>query len=150
MRNFFQSQNETSIDNTIPEIQHQEEEKVEPTEPPTVLPNYDVDPIDYEDDNARGKRTIGSINLTTQKNEIMQKKYYEKASDNIKKHGILWNHPPTMIVKVKSSLETCWLDFFRMSVFNWIPELSLEIIGIHSVQIVGKNFQKMDIQTLLF
>ena len=129
LRNFFQSQNETSIDNTIntiPEIQHQEEEKVEPTEPPTVLPNYDVDPIDYEDDNARGKRTIGSINLTTQKNEIMQKKYYEKASDNIKKHGILWNHPPTMIVKVKSSLETCWLDFFRMSVFNWIPEV---IIG---------------------
>lgn len=91
LRNFFQSQNETSIDNTIPEIQHQEEEKVEPTEPPTVLPNYDVDPIDYEDDNARGKRTIGSINLTTQKNEIMQKNIMRKhltTSKNMESFGI--------------------------------------------------------------
>ena len=52
----------------------------------------------------------------------MESKYYNKAYGNISENGVLWDHPPTVVIKTVSRLEICWLDFFKMRVFNWIPE----------------------------
>lgn len=92
--------------------------------PYTDLPNNDVDEVDYDLEFKKGKKISGSINLMTQRGRIMNDSYNAKAQQNFKK-GYFWDHPPTFITKSIPNLKTSWMEFFKLSVFNWYPDLIL-------------------------
>lgn len=96
---------------------------------PTVevgdLPNYDAEQDDellgFEDNKKTGKKINASINLRTQRQNINTSQYFEKAKAQIKKNGHMWDLPPSF-VNTTTDLSKCWMDFFKLRVFNWIPE----------------------------
>lgn len=69
----------------------------------------------------RGKKVSGSSNLQWQIKAIKETSYFDKAYANAKK-GILWDHPPTITNTTTFDLKECWKDFFKLPIFNWIPE----------------------------
>lgn len=92
----------------------------------TNLPNNDVDVEDLNDvEFKKGKRIDGSINLQTQQKSILKDSYRLQAFNKIQQHGIFWDHPPSLIVKPIPNLKRCWMEFFKLPVFNWIPEAIL-------------------------
>ena len=53
----------------------------------------------------------------------MSDSYYKKAVEDIAVKARLWDHPPSIFTpSSKSKLEDCWIEFFKLRVFNWIPE----------------------------
>ena len=86
-------------------------------------PNCNADDMFDETVFIKGrKKKESSINLKIQQAEIVDKSFYEKAYSNIEQEGILWFFPPAIIRKPKHELQDRWLDFFKLRVFNWIPE----------------------------
>ena len=61
------------------------------------------------------------MNLTIQEKVIMSASFYKRSSQNVQQKGVFWDNPPTLIVHASHPLQHCWVDFFRMPVFNWIP-----------------------------
>lgn len=100
--------------------------------PPNIndFPNFDavMESIDEETHNEIRKQVKGSVNLEAQIEAISKSAYgyYQKAYNNIEKKGQLWDHPPTYILPSHNhDLRDCWKSFFKMRVFNWIPEAML-------------------------
>lgn len=88
------------------------------------VPNYDVSEEDYETDYKRGKKIRGSVNLSSQQKAIMEDANMERAKNNFAK-GIFWDHPPSLVMKSIPNLKHCWMEFFKLPVFNWFPSLIL-------------------------
>lgn len=98
-----------------------------PPAPPTFgnLPNFDSDNtfIDSEVYHP-GKKISNCDLLKQQRKDIMDpaKKYYEKAYNNIQNNGQCWDLPPTVLKKPQYKIQERWKDFFKLKIFNWIPE----------------------------
>ena len=105
------------------------------------IPNFDADEDIFNDDELSftGKRISASENLMFQQEVIMSPKYYKMAYERIDKLGALWDHPPTYIKNGKNPLQKSWLDFFRLRIFNWIPEV---LIGDNSWKTSCPNCRK--------
>lgn len=95
---------------------------LEPTLLASTLPNNDSDELFDEELCKRGKNLSQSQNLLLQRTAISKKTYREKASKMVKDHGVLWDRPPDIMKHPKHSLKERWLDFFKLRVFNWMPE----------------------------
>lgn len=88
-------------------------------------PNNDVDDTVDESLFHRGKIISKSINLRSQKEALTNNSaYYNKAYKNVQEKGILWEKPPDMIVQ-PYPLKDCWMRFFKLRVFHWIPDAML-------------------------
>lgn len=94
------------------------------------IPNDDADePVaDEANLHEKGKKIRNSENLRHQRECIESNEYYEKAYKNIRSNGTCWDIPPTIVKKVSSDAKTCWKDFFKLRVFNFIPQA---MIGEH-------------------
>ena len=55
----------------------------------------------------------------------MTQKYYKKAHRDIIENGVVWDMPPLLIVK-PHEIKTCWVHFFKLRTFNWIPEAMID------------------------
>ena len=142
LQNFFGSQEstatltqavaETKDDDDLPLIEAPMPMPIEAAEAveavrPQFMPNNDVDPMDYDDNiHSKGKRLENSMNLSRQKQHIMSSAYYKKAFSKVDNEGMLWDIPPTLIKKTKAPMQMCWLDFFQLRIFNWIPEAMID------------------------
>lgn len=90
-----------------------------------LLPDNDLDNdvLQLGDNVAtKGKRISGSTNLRLQHEAIMSPGYFKKAVEKIKSFGMCWDHSPTIVKDMALNLVTCWMAFFQLRVFNWIPE----------------------------
>ena len=90
------------------------------------LPNYNAE--EYHSGNEaeeKGKNVKESINLHKQKKRILTEIYYGASSEAIKKKGQFWVHKPTRVVNTLNPIQNCWIDFFQLRVFNWIPSAVL-------------------------
>lgn len=88
-----------------------------------TLPNHDVvdDNIREETPTEKGKRVSDSVNLREQKKAITQDAYFKKAW-NLCDSGQCWDIPPAHLKNTTHGIKDCWKDFFKLPVFNWIPE----------------------------
>lgn len=77
-----------------------------------------------EDRNSNRTKKTGKSIIQEQKENILKTAYYNRAYKLVQEHGILWDTPPSMIVK-PYPLKDCWKRFFKLRVFNWIPEAML-------------------------
>lgn len=89
----------------------------------THVPNHDVGDMNDEEF-QKGKKISKSENLSEQRNSIMKDTYRQTAFKKIRDEGIFWDHPPSLIVK-PLQLKSCWKEFFKLPVFNWMPEAIL-------------------------
>ena len=85
-------------------------------------PNFDADELFDETVFNKGKKINQSQNLQLQRACIAKKAYYTTAYKKVEETGVLWDIPPSIIKKTEYNLRKRWLDFFKMKVFNWIPE----------------------------
>ena len=90
------------------------------------LPNHDAF-YDFEEDEFvnKGKKIGSSRNQKLQQQFICTKNYYDSAKCKIVDFGKMWDFPPTFVTKTSRGLKDCWLDFFKLRIFNWIPEAVL-------------------------
>lgn len=89
-------------------------------------PNFDIDGADDIGDlHEKGKVIAKSENLRAQQDAIGKKTYYAKAYKNCKENGQCWDLPSTYVKKHSGDIHDCWKDFFKLRVFNWIPEALL-------------------------
>ena len=91
---------------------------------PTKLPNVDVEEVN-ECDYKKGGNIMGSSNLQDQRKNIIKTSYYTTAHNNVIINGVLWDHPPTLIINSMYPLKQCCRDFFRLPIFNWLPDAML-------------------------
>ena len=94
---------------------------------PAIMPNNDVDQMDYDKDiHSKGERLENSVNLSRHKQHIISNAYYKKAFNKVDNDGMLWDISPTLIKKTKAPMQLCWLFFFQLRIFNWIPEAMID------------------------
>ena len=133
INSFFQSssENATSItqqSNTTNTTGTQHNDRTTPTIIlPTLnnLPNFDTEEVIDENLYGRGKMVEGSKNLQYQRKAIMTSIYYNKSYKNITNFGMLWDYPATFVMNGSHNLQDCWMDFFKLKIFNWMPEAML-------------------------
>lgn len=90
----------------------------------TGAPNMDVDELFDENLIRTGKRVGKSENLNYQKKKIMENSYYRKAQNDVR-NGNLWDNPPSFVTKPEHNLKQRWMDFFKLRIFNWMPDIML-------------------------
>lgn len=91
-------------------------------EPPNYDAELDDDILGFDNKKKTGKKISASINLRTQRNDINTTAYFEKAKRQIKQNGHMWDLPPSFVTSTTADLSNCWMEFFKLRVFNWIPE----------------------------
>lgn len=94
----------------------------------TTTPNNDVDANVDNSMYKIGKKMAGSQNLIRQKKRLMTDAYLAESTRKIQQEGVFWDHPPSMVVKAIPNLKSCWMEFFQLPVFNWVPEA---VLGSH-------------------
>ena len=89
------------------------------------LPIHNAEELVDETIFISGKRVASSKNLRVQRDFIKSSVFYAMSYSNIENHGQCWWYPPTIVKKPVHNINQRWLDFFRLRVFNWMPDASI-------------------------
>ena len=89
-------------------------------------PNVNAEEVFDESIYMNGKSVKSSKNLKIQIQHIMSTHFYSSMYSNIEDKGKLWWHPPDLVKTPTHHICERWLDFFKLRVYNWIPEAMIE------------------------
>ena len=86
------------------------------------MPNFNAEDILDDSLSFNAKFVKSSKNLKLQIDYITTLHFYSSTRANIEEHGKLSWYPPQLVKTPTVDIKERWLDFFKLRVFNWIPE----------------------------
>ena len=97
------------------------------TDESVPVPNNNINEEIDESSFITTQSISSSKKLSIKRKNILSKIFFAESYNNIIDNGILWLHPPQIIRKPQYNLTERWLDFFKLRVFDWIPEAMLGV-----------------------